>query len=152
MKKLVTVALMVVGLSSMAFAQEKGEGKEGKEEKENKVMVPTAVKQAFEKQHAGVKAKWDNEDGKFEASFKKDKQDMSVLYNANGTMEEMEASIPVTEVPANIKAYITAHKLGKIKEAAKITKANGTVEYEAEVKTGDALFDSKGNFIKIVKD
>jgi hypothetical protein len=49
MKKLVAIALMVVGLSSMAFAQEKGEGKEGKEEKESKVMVPTVVKQAFEK-------------------------------------------------------------------------------------------------------
>ena len=152
MKKLVAIALM--GLSSMAFAQEKEskESKEKKESKETKVMVPTVVKQAFEKQYAGTKAKWDNENGKFEASFKKDKQDMSVLYNANGTVEETEMSIPVTDLPANIKTYITAHKLGKVKEAAKITKANGTVEYEAEVKSGDALFDSKGNFIKIVKD
>ena len=29
------------------------------------------------------------------------------------------------------------------KKTAKITKANGTVLYEAEVKSGDALFDVK---------
>ncbi len=145
MKKLVTLALIFIATGGVAFAQKK-------EHKESKVIVPTAVKQAFEKQYAGTKAKWDNENGKFEASFKKADKDMSILYNANGTVEETELAISITELPAAATAYITSHKLGKVKEAAKITKANGTIEYEAEIKTGDALFDSKGNFIKIVKE
>lgn len=145
MKKLLGMAIIVLALSNVAFAQKK-------ETKETKVMVPTAVKQAFEKQHAGVKAKWDDEDGKYEAGFKQGKQEMSVLYNANGSVEETEVEIPIPELPAVSRAYIANNKLGKIKEAAKITKANGTVMYEAEVKTGDVLFDSKGKFIKIAKD
>lgn len=141
MKKLMAIAILLLGTSSIALAQKK-----------SKAIVPAAVKQAFETQYAGTKAKWDDENGRFEASFKKANQDMSVLYNADGSVEETELSIPVAALPANIKTYITTQKLGKVKEAAKITKANGTVEYEAEVQSGDALFDSGGNFIKIVKD
>ena len=151
MKKVLGLAIIALAMSSVAFAQKK-EGKEEKENKESKVMVPAAVMQAFEKAHSGVKAKWDDEDGKYEAGFKQGKQEISVLYNANGSVEETEIEISISELPAISKAYVVNNKLGKIKEAAKITKANGTVEYEAEVKSGDVLFDSKGNFIQLVKE
>ena len=36
----------------------------------------------------------------------------------------------------------------KISETAKITKADGTVVFEVEVKGKDLLFDAKGNIIK----
>ena len=52
MKNVLGIALLLLALNNVAFAQ-------NKEIKQTKVMVPTAVKQAFEKQHAAVKAKWD---------------------------------------------------------------------------------------------
>lgn len=123
-----------------------------KNEKKKQANVPAAVKQAFEKQYPGTQAKWDNEDGKYEAGFKYSGHEMSVLYNANGTVDETEMEIPVSQLPAAATSYVTQHKMGKISEAAKITKANGEINYEAEVKGKDVIFDAVGNFLKEVKD
>ena len=48
--------------------------------------------------------------------------------------------------------YILKNTLGKIKEAAKIVNADGTITYEAEVKKGDVMFDQNGNFLKLKED
>lgn len=115
--------------------------------------VPAAVKASFAKQYPGVTAKWEKEDGKYEAGFKKDGTSISVLYEANGTMTESETDIKVADLPAAVLAYVKEHYKGKnIKEGAKITKADGTVNYEAEVDGKDVMFDATGKFIKEVKE
>ena len=115
--------------------------------------VPAAVKASFAKQYPGVIAKWEKEDGKYEAGFKKDGNSMSALFEANGTMTESEMDIKVTDLPATVLAYVKEHYKGKtIKEGAKITKADGTVNYEAEVDGKDVIFDAAGKFLKEVKD
>lgn len=147
MKKYLMLMVAAASITTATFAQnhEKNENKEH-------ANVPAAVKQAFEKQYPGTKAKWDNENGKYEAGFKHNGHEMSVLYNANGTVDETEMEIPVSQLPAAAASYITQHKLGKISEAAKITKATGEVNYEAEVKGKDVIFDAAGKFLKEVKD
>ncbi|MCS3531255.1 PepSY-like domain-containing protein [Chryseobacterium sp. JUb7] len=144
MKKLV-LAMALVGISTFAYSQEKEEKNEG-------VEVPSMVEKAFQKAYPKVKAEWENEDGKYEAGFKYNGKEMSVLYNANGVWEERETEINVKQLPAGVSSYIAQNKLGTIKEASKITKADGTVMYEAEVESGDALFNAKGNFVKLQKD
>ena len=134
--------LFTTGFSSMALAQQK---------KEN-LKVPSAVEKAFQKNHPNVKAKWEKEAGQYEAGFKQNGNKMSELYTPAGNLEETEVEIGTKQLPASVSKYIAQQKLGNIKEAAKITKADGSVLYEAEVKAGDALFDAKGNFIKIQKD
>lgn len=115
--------------------------------------VPTAVKDAYAKKFPGIAAKWEIEDGKFEAGFKQNGNTMSALFEANGTMTESEVDIKVSDLPAKVLAYVNEHYKGKsIKEGAKITKANGTVNYEAEVDGKDVIFDVSGNFLKEVKD
>ena len=115
--------------------------------------VPAAVKASFAKQYSGVTAKWEKEDGKYEAGFKKDGNSMSALFEANGTMTESEMDIKVSDLPATVLAYVKEHYKGKtIKEGAKITKADGTVNYEAEVDGKDVIFDAAGKFLKEVKD
>ncbi len=115
--------------------------------------VPAAVKASFEKQYPGIAVKWEKEDGNYEASFKQNGNDLSNLYNPNGTLTESEMEMKVTDLPANIQAYVTAHYIGKkIKSAAKITKADGSVQYEANVNGKDAIFDANGKFLKEVKD
>ena len=142
MKKILTVMLLSGGLSLAACAQKLDASK-----------VPTPVKEAFAKKYPGITPKWENENGNFEAGFRQAGHTMSALFEANGTMTESEVDIKITELPAKVLAYVKEHYKGAtIKEGAKITKADGTVNYEAEVNKMDVLFDANGKFIKEVKD
>ncbi|WEK18636.1 MAG: hypothetical protein P0Y49_17755 [Candidatus Pedobacter colombiensis] len=112
--------------------------------------VPGAVKMAFAKAHPEVKTvTWEKEENDFEAGFKLKDQEVSEIYSASGKMRESEVEIKTTELPAPITSYIAGHyKKAKIKGAAKITKADGTVVYEAVINGKDHLFDAKGNPVK----
>ena len=115
--------------------------------------VPVAVKTSFAKQYPGAVTKWEKEDGKYEANFKQAGKTMSALFESNGVFTESEIDIKVANLPATVLAYVKANYKGKaIKESAKITKANGNINYEAEVNGIDIIFDGKGKFIKEVKD
>lgn len=114
--------------------------------------VPADVKAAFAKQYPGVSVKWEKEDGKYEAGFKQNGNTMSALYEANGKMTESEMDIKVSDLPASVLAYVKENYKGKkIKEGAKITKSDGTVNYEAEVDDKDVIFDATGKFLKEMK-
>jgi hypothetical protein len=116
-------------------------------------QVPAAAKAAFQKQYPNTKANWDKEDANYEVNFKKDGKEMSAIIEENGTIVETETMIAVTELPASISDYMTKHyKEVKVKEAAKIVKANGEVNYEAEIAHKDIVFDGNGKFIKEEKE
>lgn len=141
MKKQFGFLIISAIVSLTAFAQ-----------KIDATKVPAAVKTSFAKQFPNAKAKWEIEDGKYEAGFKNGDKTMSALFSIDGTMTESEVSIKQTELPAAVLAYVKEKYKGKtIKESAKITKANGTIVYEAEVNGKDLIFDDKGKFIKAVK-
>ncbi|MBN9482809.1 MAG: hypothetical protein BGO70_08035 [Bacteroidetes bacterium 43-93] len=113
--------------------------------------VPSAAKAELNKIFPGVSPKWELEDKNYEANFKNDNRSISVLIDASGKWLEKETGIAVKELPENAKKYIDKNlKGGKIKEAALIEKANGTINYEAEVNKKDLIFDKQGNFIKSV--
>lgn len=116
--------------------------------------VPAAVKQAFEKMFTQVKeVKWEKEDGKFEVNFEQNNHKMSAVINASGVLEETEVEIKASELPSTVTAYILKKfSSAKMREAAKITNANGEVNYEAEVKENDLIFDANGKFIKWIKE
>jgi hypothetical protein len=115
--------------------------------------VPAVIKESFTKQFPGATAKWEKEDGKYEAAFKQNSNTMSALFEENGMMTESEMEIKVAELPAPASAYIKANYVSAtVKGAAKITKANGEVNYEAELKGKDVIFDATGNFLKEVKE
>lgn len=107
--------------------------------------VPVAVKAAFAKLHPTVTANWEMEKQNYEAGFKLNGAETSEIYTANGTLLETEVSIKPNALPI---AILTKLKGMKIAEAAKITKADGTLNYEAEVKGKDLLFDTNGNPVK----
>ncbi len=142
MKKTMMIAALAVSFGLTACAQKLEASK-----------VPAAVKSSFEKQYPGIKAKWEKENGKYEANFKQDGNTMSALFESNGTINEREMDIKVNELPATVLAYIKEHYKGKtIKEGARITKADGTINYEAEVAGKDVIFDANGKFIREAKD
>jgi hypothetical protein len=116
-------------------------------------QVPASVKNTFEKKYPGVKGSWDKEDANYEVNFKQDGKSMSALIDVNGTIVETETSIPVGNLPQAVKSYVQKHYAGlKIKEAAKIVKASGEINYEAEVNKKDIVFDANGNFLKEAND
>jgi len=135
--------LLIAGLSSNAFAQKLDASK-----------VPAQVKAGFAKKFPEVdKVKWEKEGGAYEAGFKENDQTMSALFTPEGVLTETEVSIPVNSLPPAVLNYLrTNHKGVAVKEAARITKANGEVNYEAEVKGSDLLFDAGGKYLKTVKD
>ena len=115
--------------------------------------VPSAVKTSFAKDFPGATTKWEKENANYEANFKKDGKTMSALYDANGNRQETEVDIKISDLPQSVKNYIAQNYKGeKIKEAAIITRTNGEVNYEAEVKGMNVLFTKDGKFIKTAKD
>jgi len=116
-------------------------------------QVPAEVKAAFQKQYPSATASWDKEDANYEANFKQSGKAMSALIDKNGTIVETETDIPVTDLPKAAQDYMKKNYPGtKIEEAAKIVKANGDINYEAEVHHKDVIFDANGKFIKEAKD
>ncbi|MBS1558069.1 MAG: PepSY-like domain-containing protein [Bacteroidetes bacterium] len=141
MKNVLIVALAMMG--SIALAQQTKE-----------TGVPAHIKSAFAKAYPQAKnVKWDNEEGKYEASFKADGVDHSVLYETNGSVFQTETSIAIAHLPNEVAEYVKTHyKNEKIKEAAKIISADGSLTYEAEIKGYDLIFDEHGKFVKALKN
>ena len=103
MKKLFTAIAMTVTICCMAQKE-----------------TPTPVLAAFTKYFPGLTPKsWDEEDGNYEANFKKDGKTMSATFDAKGGWLETETDIAISELPAAITNYVQTHYKGQpIKEAA----------------------------------
>ena len=114
----------------------------------------SVAKAAFTKAHpAATKVKWEIEDGNYEVTFVDKGNELSAVYNAKGILQESEHEIKVSELPAAVTAYMKDHYKGiTVKSAAKITKADGSINFEAAIKGKDVLFDANGKFIKEAKD
>jgi len=134
MKKIFGIFLLMGGLLTAIFAQNVAASK-----------IPSAVKTAFTKNHPGVKVNWEIEKQNYEAGFTLNGKETSEAYSAAGSLLETEVSIKASEFPAAVMAKL---KGMKVAEAAKITNADGSVSYEAEVKGKDLLFDVNGNPVK----
>ena len=142
MKKL---ALSIIAICAIAFVNAQAL---------NAAKVPNAVKESCTKHFPEIKnVKWELENGQYEASFKKDGHDESAMFKKDGTFTESEVDIKFSELPSAVTPYIKEHYKGiSVKEASKITKANGEVNYEAAIKGKDIIFDFNGKFIKEMKD
>lgn len=138
MKKILLMAAVIISLPVLAQKEE----------------APAMAKTAFAKNFPGAtKVKWEKENGNYEVSFVQNGQERSALFNAKGMMQESEKEIKVSELPASILEYMKGHYKGiAVKGAARITKSDGTIVYEAAIKGKDVLFDATGKFLKEVKD
>jgi len=113
-------------------------------------QVPAA---AFEKKYPAMKGSWDKEDANYEVNFRQEGKSMSALIENSGTIVEIETGISINDLPESVGKYMEKHYAGiKIKEAARVVKANGDTNYEAEANHKDVVFDANGKFIKEMKD
>lgn len=142
MKKL---AILLTMITAVAFVNA---------QKVQQKDVPASVKKGFQKQFPTVKdVKWEKEKDNYEAAFKSKGTKTSVVINYSGNILETETEMNGNSLSAPIKGYLAENYPNqKIKEAAKITDAKGVITYEAEISGKDLIFDSKGNFLKEMKD
>ncbi len=114
-----------------------------------KIVVPELVKNSFTQKYPAVTGvKWDQENGNYEAEFLNNKVETSVVFDASGALLETEVSMDPASLPVKIQDYCKMNLPGKkIKEASKITAANGTVSFEAEISGADYIFNEKGEFV-----
>lgn len=141
MKKIIVIAIF----SCVGFAACSQKIKES--------VVPAVVKQTFSNNYPGITPEWEKEDGNFEASFKEKGHDMSCVIDNSGTILETETDIAVSELPQEAVLYLKTHYKGHgVKEASKIVKKGGEVNYEAMVKGRDVMFDVNGKYLKEIKE
>lgn len=142
MKKLAILLIMITGVTSINA------------QKVQQKEVPTLVQKSFQKQFPTVKdVKWEKEKGNYEAVFKSNGTETSVVISPSGNILETETEMNINSLSAPIKGYLAKnYPKQKVKEAAKITDAKGIVTYEAEINGKDFIFDNKGKFVKEIKD
>ena len=140
MKSLITALLC---LTSFAISAQKIE----------RSKIPGAVKEGFNRNFPKVKdGKWLKENGDYEVAFRQGKAHMTAVFAADGSLKETEKAIALSQLPAGATKYVKEHYKGsKIKEAAVLKMADGSTNYEVEVKSIDVIFDSQGNFLKTRK-
>ena len=116
-----------------------------------KTPPPAAVLSAFNQKFSKVEElKWHKEkNGDWEAEFEQSEVEMSANFSADGKWLETETEIKVAELPAAVQAAL---KGKKVKEAAKIQRADGATAYEAEVKRKDMVYDADGKLLSEGKD
>ncbi len=112
----------------------------------NKGNPPEAVRTAFQQKFPGVTdVDWEKEkNGSWEAEFEQNDVEISASFSTAGQWLETEKEIEVAELPAAVRTALAGQK---IKEAAKITRADGMTVYEAEVKRKAILFDDQGKMM-----
>jgi hypothetical protein len=117
-------------------------------QKMNESKVPASVKETFTKAYPNTTGKWIREDGNFEVSFDKDTKKMTLVIKPNGSLIQTEYAIKTDELSKAALEYLeTNYKGVNIAERAHILKPSGEVQYEAEVKGKDILFDNNGKFL-----
>jgi hypothetical protein len=126
----------------------------GNAQKMNQDKVPASVIAAFSKDHPSVKVdEWEKEKNNFEAEYKMNGRDHSVVYDAKGELVESEDEIAPDDLPEAARQYIVKnYKNARVKEAARITSASGVITFEADLGKQDLLFDNSGKFITIEKE
>jgi len=104
--------------------------------------VPEIVRSGLPKSYAAKGVKWSKEEANYEATFKKDGKEISLVIDPSGKTIETETEIKTAELPAAVATSIKRDYAGySIEEAAKIVAANGEVTYEAEVEKGKQTFE-----------
>lgn len=112
---------------------------------------PAAVVTAFHQKFQKVQdLEWEKEkNGVWEAEFEQGGGEISAAFSADGQWLETETEVALTDLPVPVQVAL---KGKKVKESAKILRADGSTVYEAEVKRKDLIYDAGGKMLSQGKD
>lgn len=140
MKKIFfVIPSFILFLSAQLFAQNSKE-----------IKVPEAVRSACKSKYPDAKqVTWEKEKGNYEANWGgKSGEENSVQFTPEGQFIEIVRAQSVSSLPKVILNYVHQHyKKEKIKEAGKVTDAQGNVSYEVEINKKDIRFDENGHLL-----
>ncbi|HEY3369312.1 MAG TPA: PepSY-like domain-containing protein [Prolixibacteraceae bacterium] len=143
MKKLMVLFICIVFVLGVSATNQKEE------------KIPAAAKTGFAaKFPMAQKVKWSVEKpGEYEAEYKQNGVESSILMDAKGNVLETESEIKEGELPQAVKAVIAKDFAGyKLDEIEKAVDAKGATTFEMEaVKGKDQLeisFDSNGKLLE----
>lgn len=111
---------------------------------------PEKAVKAFQTAHPKAQdVSWDKEGMNYEASYKENNNNFSVVIDKEGKILETESEINISELPSGVVRYINDNYKGStLTGAAKIVDYKGNVKYEAEMNNGktkkDIMFDKEG--------
>ena len=113
--------------------------------------LPAAVKTAFEQKFPNADdVEWQKEkDGNWEVEFEIGEEESSAVFTPDGKWLETETEIAMDDLPAPIRAAVQGKK---IKEVARILRADGSTVYEVEVGKKDLMYDAQGKLLPEVKE
>jgi hypothetical protein len=115
--------------------------------------VPLAVHSAFKKANpAGQNAVWNRDKTHYQVKYIADKKPRTQTYTKSGTLVVHDAKVALTLLPPAVKTYIDKNYAGQsIDKVLKMTKPDGSVNYNLEINGTDLFFDAKGNYLRSAK-
>ena len=116
--------------------------------------VPSNVMTAFNSAYPGINnAKWKKDGSNYKVMYETaDNMDMMVIYDASANLVKTKEEIKSAQLPSAVTEYVSSnYDKNDIKQAYKITEANGTMTYKTEVRGMYLVFDSQGKFMKSEK-
>jgi len=116
--------------------------------------VPLAVSNAFFKTYPFVlEVDWSKDGYYIVAEYDSGRVVNSATYTVTGILVNNRMEILAIALPALLNEYMLKNYMeAKLQQTCKVTDAFGIVTYEGKIQGMDLTFDSKGNFIKSVKD
>lgn len=117
--------------------------------------VPDAVIAAFKTANPNItNPQWVKEKSGYQARYIVNKKTRTVSYTNSGTMVVHDSKVAIATLPAAVKVYLEKNYPGhadNINKVLKMTKPDGTVNYDVEINGTDIFFDAKGNYLKSTK-
>lgn len=103
-------------------------------------LITTAMSTAYPQ---AQNVEWEKEDNRYEGTFKDNDMETTVIFNTDGSVYATEKEIDVATLPDVVKTAAAAN--GSAKEAAMITLADGTIQYEVEVDNTAYTYNADGS-------
>src|SRR4051794_4948294 len=111
-------------------------------QKVSEESVPQIVRSGLPKSYQAKNVAWSKEESNYEAAFKSEGKEISLVIDAAGKIIETETEIRKSAIPAAIAGTLQKDYAGYIiEEAARIVAANGEDSYEVEVEKGKETFE-----------
>lgn len=136
--------IILITLLSMVYASSKSQ--------ENKAIPPDVV-DAFSMLYPVVKdVTWKNKAVDFEANFEQNEKMVSLLFDKNGNLKEVESQINKSDLPVDVSTMLANRYADwNILKVARVN-ISGTSRYKAEIGKEDQMleliFNMQGTILK----